>query len=311
MARKKKISDSEQHGQEVMGEILYETATKAVERVEYFDDRFYKIDVAEDYFQQFCKNVPERLTEQVGELRYLYLPSVTTYLGLIIDPYLARWRGDVGNERADWISWKARDLGSEIHELIDARLRGFPVAFVKRGFNVADYPPTTRFTYTQDVAVQLARFEKLLEVLKPNILFSEMTVFNLAELYAGTADQMWSFNEPTSYKQGRSVIELESGRYVIDIKTGRNINDTSYFAQLSAYCNSDTFKHFDVKGAIILHLNANIKGGIEGAKIYVKTSEELKRYYQYFLNVKGAYLFDNEIEPKKYSIPTFFDKQLR
>lgn len=292
-------------------ELFANTVVRTAERVEYFDDRFYRIDVAEDYFQQFCKNVPERLTEQVGELRYLYLPSVTTYLGLIIDPYLARWRGDVGNERADWISWKARDLGSEIHELIDARLKGSPVAFISRGGNTADYPNGTRFTHSQEVAIQLARFERLLELMQPSILFSEMTVFNLSELYAGTADQMWSFNEPLTYKQGRSVIELEAGRYVVDIKTGRNINDTSYFAQLSAYCNSDTFKHFGVKGAIILHLNANIKGGIEGCKIYVKTSEELKRYYQYFLNVKGAYLFDNEITPKRYEIPTFFNKQLR
>ena len=66
----------------------------SVKVIEYFDQRFYKMSFLDplDYF-----------------------PSVTTKLGIIDKPFLARWRGDIGNREADYRVRDAQEKGSNIH----------------------------------------------------------------------------------------------------------------------------------------------------------------------------------------------------
>lgn len=273
------------------------TELTAVSKFEYFDDRFYKVLIPENF--ELPKNFPQSYKID----NYIYLPSVTTYLNIINEPFLSRWRGDVGNERADYISWKARELGSEIHNLVEQRLRGKAVHYITK---YDEKPAEALVTYSQEVAVQLYRYETLIKKIKPIIISAEQTVFNIEECYAGTTDQLWRFDEDFEYLQGRTKIEFVKGHYLVDIKTGRNVNETSYFAQLSAYANAENYKHFDIQGVIILHLNNSVKSGVEGVKMFVKDKSEIERYYKYFLSVKETFLFNNDIEPILYEIPSVF-----
>ncbi len=278
-----------------------ENLTVLVNRFEYFDDRFYKILIPESY------ELPETFPASYKDGDNIFLPSVTTYLGIISEHFLSRWRGDVGNERADYISWKARELGSEIHNLVEQRLRGKAVHYITK---YDEKPAEALVTYSQEVAVQLYRYETLIKKIKPIIISAEQTVFNIEECYAGTTDQLWRFDEDFEYLQGRTKIEFVKGHYLVDIKTGRNVNETSYFAQLSAYANAENYKHFDIQGVIILHLNNSVKSGVEGVKMFVKDKSEIERYYKYFLSVKETFLFNNDIEPILYEIPSVFDEPI-
>ena len=302
----------------------------SVQRVTYFDDRYYKIDInmpteEEDKTQslKLLEHLPERLlsTDESGTLS-IYLPSSTTILSHNNNPFLARWRGDVGNINADYISRKALTLGSEIHNVIDLRAKGYDVIYndakvpAMTPTQIAQYMnevnPSTVIIDTQEVAVQLARFEQVFQALEPEILETETTVYNIAEVYAGTLDQVWNITEDKEIKAGRTTYKLPKGIYVVDIKTGSGINETQYFAQLSSYCKAENItSKYDVTGAIILHLNADIKSGIVGFKPYIKFSEELERYWNYFKNTRDNYIFENQVYPKFFEIPILFNQKLR
>lgn len=49
-------------------------------------------------------------------------PSVTEVLSILDKPFLARWRGKIGNEEADRISRESAAVGTEVHRLIEETL---------------------------------------------------------------------------------------------------------------------------------------------------------------------------------------------
>ena len=55
-----------------------------------------------------------------GHRFYDGLPSVTTVLEIINEPWLGRWRGRVGNEEADRIANEAAWLGNLVHDTLAA-----------------------------------------------------------------------------------------------------------------------------------------------------------------------------------------------
>lgn len=283
-------------------------------KVEYFDDRFYKIELPANFNLEKFK-YPNLLSE---DQLSIYLPSVTTYLSSIQDPFLIRWRGDVGNLLADHKMNEGAALGSSIHLAISKRTEGYDViyndvkspclsdAIIKQYADEVN--PRIHIVNSQKVAIQLARFEKVMELFEPEILHSEHTVYNIKNLYAGTLDQVWKLKKDVTFKQGNTVVEYKKGKYIIDFKTGKSINEKSYFAQMAAYMNTDNMSYF--KGAIIIHLNSDLKSGIQGFKSYFKTKQQLTEYYKYFLRVRDNYLYDNKLKPVDYEIPVFFNNSL-
>lgn len=293
----------------------------SIERFEYFDDRFYKLGFPKEF--EFPEKFPKNFITETESNKYGYFVSSTTILGIIIEKFLLHWRGDVGNKNADYISWKALELGSEIHDIITKRQNGYDVIYNPRNYprftaeEIMQYRnevnPNLAIVERQDVLVQLARYEKVIEKIRPIIRASEHTVVSIENFYAGTLDELWYIEEDTEFLSGKTVIELPKGHYIVDRKTGNNINERQYFAQLSSYLFSDNYKLYDdMQGAIIMHTNANIKSGIEGVKIYFKKTEELKAYYDYFLNVRSAFLFDNkDIKPINYEFPIVYNSIYR
>lgn len=286
-------------------------------RVEFFDERFYKIQLPENYNTEKFKY--QNLLNITETGIYIYLPSVTTYLSSIQDNQLIRWRGEVGNELADRKMNSGAELGSAIHRAIQMRCNGYDVIYsnpkhiTETEQNISQYAkevnPKIYIIESQEVAVQLARFEKVMEILEyPEIIEVEKTVYSVKELYAGTLDMVISLKNNITFTQGRNEYSLKKGKYIIDIKTGKYINEIKYFSQLAAYGKAYGGNY---KGALILHLNANIKSGIEGFKPYYKTKNELKEYYNYFKRVRDNYLFElDNFKVTNYEIPIYFNHKL-
>lgn len=50
-------------------------------------------------------------------------PSVTELIGLLDKPFLAKWRGKIGNEEADRIMHESAERGRTVHECVESYLR--------------------------------------------------------------------------------------------------------------------------------------------------------------------------------------------
>lgn len=285
-------------------------------RIEYFDDRFYSIELPENFnIEKFKYKNLVNLDKQL-----IYLPSVTTYLNSFQDPQLIRWRGEVGNETADFKMKQGAELGSKIHDCINKRCLGYDVIYQNPKHETVSDAIIQQYKQeinnklfiidSQDVAIQLARFEKVMDLLGgPEIIETEKIIHSIKDLYAGTLDLIIDIKKDISFTQGRTETNLKKGKYIIDIKTGKHIDEFKYFYQLAAY--SKACKVRNIKGALILHLNANIKTGIEGFKPYFKSSQELKQYYKQFINFRNIYLFElSNFKVTNYDIPIYFNNKL-
>lgn len=68
------------------------------------------------------------IVEINGKRFYNSYPSVTTVVDVLAEPWLARWRGKVGNEEADRIEKESSWLGTLVHDTISAHeLVGTPI----------------------------------------------------------------------------------------------------------------------------------------------------------------------------------------
>lgn len=286
-------------------------------RVEFFDERFYKIpNLHKDYYAHYSKLYPN-FTFLQNDFCVVFAPSVTTILGNTENNYyLARWRGDIGNELADEITDTAKYKGSLIHMLCEHLQRGGIVIYkntkrneptdeqIKQIEEIALKNNTSvKLCYSQDVQVQVARLKYLLNALKPEIVSTELSVVNLNDefLFGGTLDSLWRFHEDCNFA---GTLFKKDCIYAIDFKTGKSITE-SYFTQLSAY--TEAVEHqcnIAIEGAVVVHLNASNKRGIEGVKLALKNRKELSTYYEYFKHVYKAYMFNNaDVKPALYEIP--------
>ena len=273
-----------------------------VKRVEYFNDRFYKATLQTDTDVSKIKETFPNIVYEYEDRIDVYLPSVTTILGATENnSFFAKWRGEVGNERADQIMNEALDKGSRIHNAIDLLLQGNIIIY-----NNPKAPQYTKIEIEgiefendcrvfeiirQDEIIQIARVKRLIDLTNPKIIASELTVYNFDHCYAGTIDSIWEFESDISITLGRNKLEIPAGKYIIDYKTGKNFNETSYSRQISAYCNLFVG---ELQGGILIHLNANIKTGIEGLKCYVQSLEDLQPYFDSFMRLNQEYQFENK-----------------
>lgn len=105
------------------------------------------------------------------------LPSVTTVLGIVRNPYLLKWRGKVGNERADQITSDTSQYGQAIHDftaILDMVGGGIEAI----GNLTPDMDPQIRgYVEWRDRCV-----ERVVEV--------EMIVYSQRYLYAGRLDRV-------------------------------------------------------------------------------------------------------------------------
>jgi hypothetical protein len=264
-------------------------------QIEWFDDRFYRVE-------------HEGVT--------YYLASVTTILGIINKPFISHWRGEVGNERANQVMNEAQDRGSRIHHACYLYSGGGIVLNDSWKMGVFDHETRLELSkryngkiivLSQEEFLPFYRYVQFFELVKPTVILSESAVYSVEMGCAGTVDVVMDIAEGEYEIGGSETVKLEGGLYTVDIKTGKQISD-EYYLQVAGYDKllQDDFDKDDLKGALVLHLEAQTKKGIEGFKAHHRTREMLDADLEDFERAKHLFYRQNKtLKPKVFELPTY------
>lgn len=284
------------------------TSIKEVKQIEYFDTRFYKI-----LFEQ--EEIIKK--KKVKKLYEDYFVSVTEILSVYPKDFLARWRGDVGNERADQILYEAEKLGSFIHYAAEVLANGgvliynpvsAPIYSEKEIQNLmAKHKDKCVIVRFQKEFIQLYRIWQFFKEVNPVKVETEQKVFSIAYKYAGTLDLLMYIKGGTYNISGSKPLELEEGYYVADYKTGKYTSET-YSMQIAAYAYAvmEGLPDINIKGGLIIQPNNDrITTGIEGLKTTFVSKDDIKQFFDYFLAVYEVYKIKNpQPSPKEFTMPS-------
>jgi len=243
----------------------------SVETIEFFDDRFYKINDK-------------------------WYPSVTTVLSVLNKPGLDRWRGDLGNREADMRVFEAQWRGKRIHTAWEAYCLGNKICYkpteqVSTDDHIMEY---------QDEYLQLLKLHEFAQEVQPEFQLTEEIVYNDGLGIAGTVDNLLYINEGSYMINGSKPLKLEEGYYICDLKTG-SLHESA-FMQLAAYASCIT-DIFEIKGGLILHTKATTRSGIKGFAAKLRTCDELAEDYVKFANIKKVFDDNNKLTPKEFEFP--------
>lgn len=272
-----------------------------VKQVSWFDDRFYRLLLFDN--------------------TVIFLPSVTTVLHAVPKPFLATWRGNVGNREADRIMYESADKGSRIHHACytyatkggviwdPPSYKGMTdlnvsAAELRKQLNAAGRPHVT--LTDQDEMMQVGRFVKWLDVVNPQTQGMEMVVYSLELGVAGTLDYVHRI-EAGKYAIASKPIQLDkTGLYVQDLKTGNE--DQSYWMQIAAYARMYEISTGQrIEGGMITYLDSGTQTGIQGCKTVYKNWEELKIELDDFMNTKRLWVkFFGNTTPKVFDFPNLW-----
>src|SRR3990167_1265381 len=230
------------------------TSPSAIEEpivlVEFFDDHWYKI---------------------VKENEIHWCASVTTKLGIVDKPGLARWRGDVGNREADLRMYDAGQRGKRIHWAWAMALEGGAViydpwqnpVYTPEGLVElnAKYNGKVAILRTQEEMYQIDKLHRQHLIMKSKPVAVELKVYDLASKTAGTIDSVEQIETGSYLVNGAKPITIMGGLWVCDLKTGNWLGDEANY-QTAKYLEMYE-KQFSVKcaGTIIRHTGASTKKG--------------------------------------------------
>lgn len=139
------------------------------------------------------------------------LPSVTTVIGVIRNPYLGRWRGRVGNREADRISKATSEYGQEVHDYTAI------MDMVQTGLGIVG-------NVSPDLQPQLEEYVEWRDTHVEEVIEVELLVVSRVYLYAGRLDRVF-------------IMKGDKLPSVWDIKTGtlRGISGAQTAAYKHAY----------------------------------------------------------------------------
>lgn len=257
-----------------------------VKMIEWFDDHWYKIE------HSGVTNSGKPQTETI------YLPSVTTILGVTAKPFLAHWRGDIGNREADLRMAEGAERGTRLHNAWSIYCQGGAVIYNPHlrpnyTFEQIDdlrtqYADRVAILPTQDEMYQMTKLEALFKALKPTHILTESVMFSIKNGRAGTCDNFIALEAGEYQINGNGAVKLEKGLYVADLKTGKVVDDDA-FMQISDYgfmleemaalgvdwAAELISKYGKVQGGMIIHTSAKTRSGIEGLATLVRSREQL------------------------------------
>jgi hypothetical protein len=253
--------------------------TIEVKMIEWFDDHFYRIQT---------------------DAGVIFLPSVTTVLFASPKPFLAQWRGEVGNDEANKKFWDATEKGSRIHNACEI--------YDKDGVIV--YQPWGRPNYSeeeikalaeqhsgkvcilhdQDELWQVYKWRRWKEETGALVIETEMIVYSLETGVAGTLDRVVGLMPGEYYVNGAKPIVIENpGKYILDLKSSKQIDD-DYYLQVSAYQKLyEAMTGNEIAGRIIVHTNSTTKKGIEGLSTHLRDNTTLQDDFEAFLHIKATW----------------------
>lgn len=200
-----------------------------------------------------------------------YYPSVTTVLSYFPKGrFFETWLKDVG-ANADIIMRRAGNEGTQVHEAIEAYLKGEEIHWLDQW---------GKTKYSLKVWQMILKFVEFWETHKPTLVESEVHVFSDELKIAGTADL---------------ILEINGELWMVDIKTSNYLHDT-YDLQLACYTqawNENFERPIDRMG--ILWLKASTRGEskkegiIQGKGWQLKEAstplEEGKRIFQHLYEI--------------------------
>jgi hypothetical protein len=271
-----------------------EKQTPIIKTIEWFDDRFYKV----------------RLSN--GEINYF--PSVTTVLEVVNKPFLAHWRGEIGNELADQKMNEAARKGTAVHHACTIIAQGGRVDWINTELpeelerekilsQMKYYMGESFFVFrrTQEDWIHVVRFFQWWNALNPKLVYADRKLYSMKKHVAGTLDFAIEIKEGDYQVSGKDPVHLDGGIYIVDLKTGKEIHD-SHYLQVGQYAD---MVDVPIVGGMILHTNAQIRSGIEGVKTYVRTREQIVSDIKDFDAAHALWLRENAAyKPKVMELPT-------
>lgn len=271
-----------------------------LETVEWFDNHFYKI------------VLPDGTID--------YFPSVTTKLGIIAKPFLARWRGDITNREADMRVFEAQEKGIRIHNAAYVLANNGAVLY--QPFRAPNFQPgqieAITKEYDGNVAIlnyqeeyyDVLKVNQWLEIVKPEIIYSERNVCSYDYRDAGTLDYLFYIKDGEYPVNGAKPLYIPEGFYVADLKTGNQVDGDAHM-QTAAYakCLEET-EGIYVDGTIILHTNAKKKSGIEGLATLLRSREQMEVDYEDYRHAARLWERKNaNLKPKVFEMPTMLTRR--
>lgn len=250
-----------------------------------------------------------------------YIPSVTTKLGIIEKPQLARWRGDIGNREADLRMFEGQEAGRRIHHAWYTYTTG----------GVVLYQPAISPIYTdaqikdlqmrfdgnvflmryQDEMFDLYKLQKWFNIVKPRVVAAEATCCSLKYRDAGTIDNVFEIAEGDYPINGAKPLRLAGGLYVVDLKSGNTVSDEAHL-QTAAYANAwEEMERGKVVGTIIVHTSAKTKQGIRGLATLVRTDEEWRNedFAEYRLAASLWEMRNKDKRPEIFEFPNIISQK--
>lgn len=283
---------------------LKSLGVKTVKRIDYFDIRYYKV-------------MYETGTGKKKTLMQENLVSVSEILQAYPKDFLERWRGDIGNERADQIVYDSQKSGSLIHYGAQILGDGGTVIYnpistpIYSEKDILDLEKKTKGNYVviryQKEYVQVFRIWQWFQTVKPQKIQSEQTVFSIKHKYAGTLDLFCYIKEGTYSIAGTTELYLPEGWYVCDYKTGKYSSLTQEM-QISAYIKAvlESQPKLNIQGGLIIYPNnEKITNGIAGLKTVYLDMDAIETRFKQFLNVYDVYKIEHPTpNPKQFEMPT-------
>lgn len=251
---------------------------QAIPTVEWFNDRWYK------------RTKPDGTID--------YYPSVTTKLGIIDKPFLAHWRGDIGNREADARVWEAQQRGKRIH---------YAWYILNQG-GVAIYQPAERPNFSdqlieelkaeyngnvvvmryQDEMYDLWKLKQMKDVMPYEVIAAEHSVFSDSMRIAGTIDAVLKIPAGQYMLCGKKPVAIEGGIYVTDLKTGKSTDQADKQTAAYAYMWEETTTS-KVAGTITIHTAAQTKGLIPGLALHVNHRSAWHENFEAFCEVSKVW----------------------
>lgn len=248
-----------------------------------------------------------------------FLPSVTTKLQSISSPWLANWRGQIGNVEADRVLKDSQIKGSRIHKAFETYVKGgtvivnLPYSNDYSQSDIDEIAKETKSNYfvieDQEEALAFWRLSQFLKVVKPEILESEKIVYSLKNRDAGTTDGVLRIKAGTYEINGSKPVSLPGGDYVVDIKSGKSVSETA-FLQMSAYVYmlQEMGLYTNLVGALVLHTGSQNRKGIEGFATHYISRGEIDEFYKVYRHVSEVWSWQNKsslnFKPKVFNLPT-------
>jgi len=265
----------------------------------FFDDRGYRI--------------------KLGQQSFFECASVTTKLGIEDKPFLYRWYAELGWDQARKKLNEAGERGKRIHYAMYIYLMGGMVVYNQwqnpkytdqQIQEFKDQNPYFMVLGNQDEMLALWKIQKFFDIVKPEIIKLEETVWHISEGIAGTLDMVLKIEKGTYDVNGaKGLIIPETGIYIGDLKTGSTVSESAW-AQIAAYQKAfESLSGLKTQGGFVLHTSGSSKKGIEGLSVPLKTSEELKSDYHIFKSL--SYVWDQRnpnFTLKAFEFPTIIQR---